>query len=187
MMNAIPTDNDALLFRPSTAADEPRVWEIILQAKEQMRQAGSLQWQDGYPNPAAISDDTANQRGYVLTLPDGKVVAYAAVCYYEEAYDHLEGEWLTNWPYVVVHRLAVANEMKHRGVAQHFFSCIERMALSKQIHSFRIDTNYDNYFMLHILEKRGFVYCGEVYYRQGSRKAFEKKMESKDNEIKSKR
>ena len=37
------------LFREAAPADLPAVAEIIRLTKERMRQAGSLQWQDGYP------------------------------------------------------------------------------------------------------------------------------------------
>jgi hypothetical protein len=31
--------------------------------------------------------------------------------------------------------------------------------------------------MLRVLEKLGYVYCGEVYFRGSARKAFEKKLD----------
>ena len=41
--------NEQLLFRRAAAADIPRIMRIIARAQAQMRAAGSLQWQDGYP------------------------------------------------------------------------------------------------------------------------------------------
>ena len=38
----------------------------------------------------------------------------------------------------------------------------------------KVDTNFDNVAMLHILKKLGYTYCGEVYLAGGERKAFEK-------------
>ncbi len=38
----------------------------------------------------------------------------------------------------------------------------------------KVDTNFDNAAMLHILKKLGYTYCGEVYLAGGERKAFEK-------------
>ena len=40
--------------------------------------------------------------------------------------------------------------------------------------SFRVDTNYDNFYMLRIFDKLGFTYCGEVCYDSGLRRAYEK-------------
>jgi hypothetical protein len=38
----------------------------------------------------------------------------------------------------------------------------------------KVDTNFDNAAMLHLLKKLGYTYCGEVYLAGGERKAFEK-------------
>ncbi len=76
--------------------------------------------------------------------------------------------------YVVVHRLAVAEEARGKGLAQRYFEEVCNLALSKGVYSFKVDTNFDNMAMLHILEKSGFTYCGEILYPQGSRLAFEK-------------
>jgi GNAT superfamily N-acetyltransferase len=170
------TDNQQnWVFRQSTIADKPRIWEIILQAKKQMRDAESIQWQDGYPSLEDIEHDIADGSGYVICI-ENKVIAFGAVSFEgEPAYDELLGEWIGHRRYVVIHRIAIANEMKHKGVASFFFECAERHAISNGILSFRVDTNFDNYYMLKLLKKSGFVYCGEVHYgKRGSRQAFEK-------------
>lgn len=41
--------DESLDFTPGRTKDLPRILEIIRQAQRQMRQAGSRQWQDGYP------------------------------------------------------------------------------------------------------------------------------------------
>ncbi len=55
-----------------------------------------------------------------------------------------------------------------------YFERVERLALAHGVRSFKVDTNFDNADMLHILSKRGFAYCGEIHYEHGVRKAFEK-------------
>ena len=40
--------------------------------------------------------------------------------------------------------------------------------------SFKVDTNFDNDRMLHLLDKLGFERCGIIQYPQGERIAFEK-------------
>ncbi|MDE6164285.1 MAG: GNAT family N-acetyltransferase, partial [Muribaculaceae bacterium] len=127
-----------------------------------------------YPALPHIMDDVIAGQGYVLE-ECGKVMAYGAVVYTgEPAYDDLDGEWLSDGAYVVVHRLAVLQESQGSGVATLFFNMVENMAAEKGIGSFRIDTNFDNFPMLHLMEKCGFEYCGEVRYERGSRRAFEK-------------
>ncbi|MDR1368576.1 MAG: GNAT family N-acetyltransferase [Dysgonamonadaceae bacterium] len=161
-------------FRKASVADIEPIWQIILQAKEQMRLRNSRQWQNGYPNEENIIRDVEKGYGYVLCL-DNCVIAYAAVIFAgEPAYENLKGEWLTNQPYVVVHRLAVADRMKQCGMATLFMQKVEELSHGNNICSFRVDTNFDNLYMQKILAKLGFTYCGEIMYQQDVRMAYEK-------------
>ena len=167
-------DIHKIFLRKATAQDVETIWNIILDAKEQMRLAGSAQWQDGYPKKESIETDMENGYGYVLTFKE-KIIAYTAVIFdIEPAYEIIEGKWLTQQPYAVVHRMAVSKEMKRKGIAHYFFQLIEEMVVNKHVYSVRVDTNFDNQPMLSILKKRNYVYCGEVYFRGAARKAFEK-------------
>ena len=105
----------------------------------------------------------------------GNVIAYGAVVFDgEPAYDAIEGAWLTDGEYVVLHRMAVADGEKGRGVATEFMRRVEAMAHGRGTGSMRVDTNFDNRYMLRMLGRLGFVYCGKVRYRSGERLAFEK-------------
>ncbi|MDR2683178.1 MAG: GNAT family N-acetyltransferase [Dysgonamonadaceae bacterium] len=165
---------DGIALRKARTEDMERIWQIILQAKEQMRLRNSRQWQDGYPAPENIARDIAQGYGCVLTL-EKTVIAYAAVIFDgEPAYEHLRGQWLSDRPYVVVHRLAVADEMKRQGVATRYMQQIEALSRKKGVYSFRVDTNFDNLYMQKIFARLGFVYCGEVLYDANRRMAYEK-------------
>lgn len=161
-------------FRKAVPAEADAIWEILQGAIARRKADGSEQWQDGYPNPEVIAKDMAKDAGYVLT--DGEeVVGYAAVMVNDEpAYDDLEGEWLTNGDYIVVHRVAISEKQLGKGLAKIIFGHLERLALSKGIPSIKVDTNFDNGPMLHILERMGYTLCGTVYFRNSPRKAFEK-------------
>ncbi|MDR0541054.1 MAG: GNAT family N-acetyltransferase [Dysgonamonadaceae bacterium] len=161
-------------LRKAETTDVVRIWQIILQAKEQMRLRNSRQWQDGYPAVENIIHDIANGYGYVLFVHN-EVIAYAAVIFTgEPAYEHIQGQWLSEQPYVVVHRLAVADERKRQGVATLFMQKIAELSRRKGVYSFRADTNFDNLYMQKIFAKSGFVYCGEVLYDKNRRMAYEK-------------
>lgn len=168
--------NEELLFKKAAEADAGRIWQIIGQAKEQMKQLGSKQWQDGYPLLSTIKEDIALGNGYVL-CEEGVVIAYGAVIFSgEPAYDEIVGNWMDNAPYVVVHRLAVANEAKQRGVATCFMQRVEELSRRNGVFRFRVDTNFDNAYMLQLFARLGFSFCGQVRYRKGSREAFEKRL-----------
>lgn len=161
-------------LRKATATDAVSIWEILQQAIERRRLDGSRQWQDGYPNPDAIQKDLEKGVGYVI-VNEGLVIAYAALIWNDEpAYDNIEGKWLTQGDFLVVHRVAVSNQFLGKGIINFFFEAIETFAKANQIFSIKMDTNFDNAPMLHLLNKFGYTYCGEVFFRGSSRKAFEK-------------
>lgn len=161
-------------FRKATQDDADIIWKILQQAIERRRRDGSLQWQNGYPNPETVNSDIQKQIGYVLTEND-RVVAYCAVLLNDEpAYENIEGKWLSAGDFNVVHRVAVSDEVAGKGYATEIFRRIEDFSRQNGIFSVKVDTNFDNAAMLHILKKLGYTYCGEVYLSGGVRKAFEK-------------
>lgn len=167
---------DIFILRKATKKDTERIWQIIRQAKEQMRRLNSQQWQNGYPALENITTDIANGCGYVLCL-ENQAIAYGMVTFDgEDAYRSLEGKWINDEPYVVLHRLAVADEMKKRGIATLFVREVEKLSRQNKIYNFRVDTNFDNHYMLKMLSTLGFSYCGEINYENAPRMAYQKTM-----------
>ncbi len=163
------------VFREAVQGEEERVMVIMNQAKRQMERLGSIQWDETYPAMEHIVEDIQHHVGYVLH--DGRtVIAYGAVVFTgEPVYDNIKGKWITHGlPYVVLHRLAVADEAKRQGVATRFMQEVAALAASKGVHSFRVDTSYDNVYMQKTFTALGFAFCGEVYYTKGVRIAYEK-------------
>ncbi len=166
---------DEYIFRQAQVSDIEAITLIMRQAVAQMLREGKQQWNEHYPTATHIGADINKGCGYVLANAEGDIVCYGAAVYSgEPAYDTLEGEWLSDLPYVVVHRIAVADGHKRRGLSTVFFRHVERQALARGVHSFRIDTNYDNIYMQKVLTKCGFALCGTVRYPQGERLAYEK-------------
>lgn len=161
-------------LRHAIFSDQEVIWEIIKGAVLRRKEEGSNQWQDGYPNPDTIASDIENKFGYVL-LFQNRIVAYVAIIFEPEpAYEKIVGSWLSSNPYVVIHRVAVHADWLGKGMAKNIFEFAEEIALSNEIYSIRVDTNFDNLPMLNILKKLKYVYCGEVHFRGSARKAFEK-------------
>lgn len=161
-------------YRKATNNDAEKIWEILQGAIAQRKADGSAQWQDGYPNPDSIKYDLENGYGYVF-MKDNLIVGYAAVIFDKEpAYENIDGSWLTNGDCVVVHRVAVAKEAIGKGFATAIMKEVENIALANNVSSVKVDTNFDNAPMLKILDKLGYTYCGEVFFRGGPRRAYEK-------------
>lgn len=161
-------------FRKATESEIPQIWEILKQAIARRKADGSKQWQDGYPNPDVVKKDLERGIGYVLT-DDETLIGYSAVLINDEpAYSELEGEWLTNGDFVVVHRVAISDSHLGKGLSKTILKHIEEFAIQNEIYSIKIDTNFDNMAMLKIVDQIGYKYCGEVYFRGSARRAFEK-------------
>lgn len=162
------------ILRKAQIPEAEIIWQILQQAIERRRKDGSNQWQDGYPNQEVVKTDISLGKGYVLEI-DNAIAAYAALVFNDEpAYKEIIGDWLTNDDFLVIHRVAVSNDFLGKGIAVLLFQKLEDFAEENQVFSIKVDTNFDNLAMLHILEKLDYQYCGEVYFRGSARKAFEK-------------
>lgn len=167
---------EKLSLRKADFSEIPQIWEILQDAIEQRRLDGSTQWQDGYPNELSIENDINNGYAYVLTENES-ILCYAAIIFDKEpAYDDIEGKWLTNGDYVVVHRVAVSKLAKGKGIATKLFESIEGLSVKNNVYSIKVDTNFDNIPMLKILDRLKYTYCGEVYFRGSARRAYEKRL-----------
>lgn len=161
-------------FREAGESDAVAIWEILQGAIARRKADGSRQWQDGYPNPEVVNQDIANGFGYVLTV-DNTIAGYCALMINNEpAYDDIVGKWLTNGDFVAYHRVAISEDYLGHGLAKKMLNYIETFARDNNIKSIKVDTNFDNPGMLNLLDKFGYTYCGEVFFRGAARKAFEK-------------
>ena len=85
------------------------------------------------------------------------------------------GEWKSQNPYAVVHRVAVRNDLKGKGLSGILMKEAEKMCGEKNIKSIRIDTHEDNKSMQKLILKCGFEYCGIIYVADGTERfAYEK-------------
>lgn len=124
---------EKLSLRKANLSEIPQIWEILQDAIEQRRLDGSTQWQDGYPNELSIKSDVENGYGYVFT-EDESILAYAAIIFDKEpAYENIEGKWLTDGDYTVVHRVAVSKLAKGKGIATKLFQSIEGLSVENNI------------------------------------------------------
>ena len=161
-------------FRKAELSETAPIWKILQQAIIRRKEDGSEQWQDGYPNPAVVANDIEKGQGFVL-LEGEIIIGYSAVLINDEpAYATIEGKWLSNADFVVIHRVAISETYLGKGLAKMIIREIENFARDKNIYSIKADTNFDNIPMMKIFENLGYTLCGEVYFRGSPRKAYEK-------------
>ena len=86
----------------------------------------------------------------------------------EPTYNVIDGAWLTDEPYGVIHRMASYPDV--HGI----FSAVIDFAAARYAH-LRIDTHRDNRIMQHLIRKHGFTYCGIIWLQDGTeRLAYER-------------
>ncbi|MEG1904627.1 MAG: GNAT family N-acetyltransferase [Bacteroidales bacterium] len=164
------SDHAPLHIRPAAAADLPAIMELIGQAQSDFKAAGIDQWQDGYPNETAILSDIKASESYVI-LSDDKIVATAMISFAgEPTYNTIEGAWITDNPYAVIHRVAVNRAVKGRGIARQIIEWTRQMCIDNGIPSIRIDTHQDNKAMQRCAARAGFRYCGIITLTSGAKR-----------------
>ncbi len=159
-------------IRKAMPGDLDEIMEIYAGARDFMAQTGNPhQWGDrGWPPKWLIEQDIKAEKCYVCQ--DGE--SLAAVFFYDygehidPSYAVIDGGWLQDSPYGVVHRIAAR---KGRGAGK---LCIQ-WAFNRCGH-LRIDTHEDNLVMQTVLKRLGFVYCGVIYIEDNHapRLAYEK-------------
>ena len=163
-------------FRKSNKSDVSQIMNIIKQAQAYFKKQNIDQWQNNYPNEEVINKDIENEDSYVM-INDNNIVATTVISFdKEKTYDEIyEGKWLTNDDYAVIHRIAVDNTYKGRGLSHKIIKYTEELCLKKGVHSIKVDTHEDNIPMQSLLKKNDFKYCGIIYLEDGGKRiAFEK-------------
>jgi RimJ/RimL family protein N-acetyltransferase len=171
-------------IRPMKEQDIPTLLKLYDHARRYMVENGNPnQWPEWYPSREILQDDIKNG-GYVIldkNIDDDKAVIIGAFILeenaYEEAYDIIEGQWLNEEPYAVIHRCATLHNQK--GIGQFFMDwCFKKAS------NIRVDTHKDNIPMIKFLEKNDFTYCGIVHYENaGDRLAYQKKYNNSSTEF----
>ena len=161
-------------FRKAVQNDAERIMEIINEAKAFLRDSGVDQWQTGSPDMDTIRSDIDVQNGYVLE-DEGHVIAYFFVTYgIEEFQKHIDGAWKSDLPSAAIHRMAIDNSYKNRGLADECFRFAEKIFMEQGYYSVKQDTDDGNSRMKHVLEKNGYEYCGIVRFDNSDKVAYEK-------------
>lgn len=154
------------MIRQARIEDLNEVLTVIADAKELLKNNGSLQWQDkdGYPNYQTLKNDIDKQSLYVKTI--NGVIAGIAVLGKdgEPAYDNIyQGNWLNNEKFYVIHRLAVKKEYYRQGIAKEILTFFEQVTQSMGVDNIKIDTTQENIAMNNLLINCGYQKCGVIY------------------------
>ena len=152
-------------YRKARLDDLEQVMLAVEDSREVLRLQGNGQWQDGYPNRDDFINDIKNGRLFVVLDEnnDSLIAGVCALTYHEEDYHHLyEGEWLTDLPYMVMHRVALKKEYRGQGYGKKLMQVFIEQAKIEGYRSLRIDTHEGNAIMRHLITSFGFIWCGRA-------------------------
>ena len=149
------------MIKQATLSQLPHIMAIYAQARVFMAETGNPdQWGTAYPPEEMIRQDILKGKCYVnLENNTIRAVFYFAV-EADPTYGYIEGAWLNDAPYGVIHRIAVGENGK--GVAAECFD----FAYAR-CGNLRIDTHEKNIPMQRCLMKHGFTRCGIIYLEDG--------------------
>lgn len=147
-------------IRHTQKEDIPEILSLFEHARNYMRLHNNPnQWNNGYPSLEIIEEDIQLDRSYVLENDQKELIA--TMMYQigiDETYLEIDGAWLNDKEYGVIHR--IASKTNQKGAA----SFLIDWAL-EQCPNLRIDTHEDNVPMLKLLSKHKFSQCGNIYLK----------------------
>jgi ribosomal protein S18 acetylase RimI-like enzyme len=127
-----------------------------------MREAGFMQWNDGYPNMEYLQRDIAAGTAFGFFM-DGTLAAVATFDGNQpKEYEPMPFEF--GEPYRVVHRLAVDPDIQRQGLARRMMDFAEALAREKGCEAMRLDTCEDNSAALALYENRGYIRRGTCHF-----------------------
>lgn len=166
-MAAFFVHRGGLMIRRANKEDIISIMPIYEAAKAKMRADGNIdQWSDKYPDEVTLLDDIA--RGDLYVACSGEIYGVFMLSFSgEETYEEIQGAWLNDEPYAVIHRIA------SRGKGRNLLKDAIDFAFAKT-DNIRIDTHEDNNIMRSLLNKLGFVYTGIIHLKNGDeRRAYQ--------------
>lgn len=133
------------------------IYENLDRAIAFMRSYGNFeQWNNEDDIKDAIVVDIQKGRYFVVLNDSNEIIgSFMFSVTNEPTYREIEGLWLNDCEYGVIHR--IMSSQKEKGILK--FVLDYCFSLTNNI---RIDTHKDNTPMRHLLEKNGFTYCGII-------------------------
>lgn len=148
-------------IRPAHPSDLAGLMALYRSAQDFMIETGNPeQWGRAHPPESRIRTDIAEGVGYVLEEEGELLSVFALLPGPDPTYQYIEGAWLSDRPYGVIHRMACARHGQGLGSlclnwCKERFDCL------------RIDTHRDNRPMQALVTKNGFLPCGVIYLENG--------------------
>lgn len=155
------------MIRKARLEDLSIIMQIVKEVIPLMHASGNTQWGEDYPTEEVFREDILAETLYLSEGNDeGKHIIEGFICInQDESEEYIPLKWQADSKAVVLHRMAVSPRSRGQGVASGLIAFAEEVAAKESISWIKTDTNEANTIMKAILEKRGYQYVGQVYYR----------------------
>jgi GNAT superfamily N-acetyltransferase len=150
------------IIRKLVPQDVETAMSIYKRVVKAMHAMGFMQWNDEYPNINYLINDIARGTAFGCFL-DGELVAVATFDP-NQSTEYEPIPFLFGEPYMIVHRLAVAPEIRRQGLAARMMDFAEEHARGLGCPAMRLDTSQDNTAALALYENRGYVRRGTCHF-----------------------
>lgn len=156
------------MIRRANKEDIKCIMPIYEAAKKKMRADGNLhQWSDKYPDEETLLNDMSRDELYIAYDDEGIYGVFMISFSGEDTYKVIQGAWLNDEPYAVIHRIASLGNGKNLLKDAIDFTF-------EKTNNIRIDTHEDNNIMRTLLKKLGFFYTGIIHLKNGDeRRAYQ--------------
>lgn len=162
-MTSISKEENNLKIRKAALSELAAVMQVIDKARLQMRRDGNAtQWSNDYPQLQLMAEEITRGHCYIALYEDRIVATFCLVEGPDPTYTSIEGAWLNDAPYHVIHRMASDGSL--RGVGSRCIEWCRRQCGT----DLRIDTHADNHRMQWVVARAGFTRCGIIYVSDGS-------------------
>jgi len=176
--------HDRIVRRPATDlsvaravdSDLPAVMTLVDRCIGEMRRRGIDQWDDVYPTLDHFASDVSAGSLFVASV-DGEEIAGVFTLDEHQDTEYREVPWaFDEQPVAVVHRLMVDPAQQGNGIARRLMRFAEGTATNLGYQVMRLDAFTLNPYALRLYRALGYRDAGEVTFRKGKLRCFEKRL-----------
>ena len=152
-----------MMIRPAKEADIDEIMSIAAKIKTGYFEKNAIpQWTGNYPSEDTFFDDLDAGHLFVLCQED-LLIGFVSIGFDPEPdYAEIDGKWLNDEPYAVVHRLGVDPEWHGFGFGGNLLIMAEKLCEQRGIRNIRADTHHQNAAMKKTFEDARFQFCGVI-------------------------
>lgn len=162
-----------MIIRKANPSDAERIYDIIVQCKEDMKRKGEEQWPENYPSIDNVIKDI---RAGSLYVTEEVTACMSIDANQPKPYSSVKWELDDNNP-LVVHRIAVLPSEQGNGLASRLMEFAEDFARKNHHKSIRVDTYGKNNSSNAFYQKKGYIFRGAIRipeHMPGEYNAYEK-------------